>query len=151
MFRAIDAIDKTNDKQLVKFGTVLVAVSTMLAMFPRVASAQTTTECDRIYNSNTSTWSIEYRTAYESKRRSCYNNLRQPSSASDRQIAVAESRYSIRERNLRKAMLRVENDYFRNNGNFIPINENNVMEMMRNIGATPAEKQFVIQQMSLYL
>ncbi len=144
-------IDKTSDKQLVKVGTVLFAVSTLLALFPRVASAQTITECDRIYNSETSTWSIESRTAYESKRCSCYNNTLNQRSASDRQIVAADRRYSIRERNLRKAMLRVENDYFRNNSNFIPINKNNVMEMMKNIGATPAEKQFVIQQMSLYL
>jgi hypothetical protein len=131
-------------KYLLKCGIAILAANYLIAGFPQAARAQTTKECDRIYNSDTSTWSIDNRRAYNSKRQACYNK---PSP----QLASNANSYTIRQRNLRKAMLRVQNDYFRRNGSFIEINRNNVREMMRNIGATPSEQQFVIEQMSLYL
>ncbi len=131
-------------KYLIKITIAILAAHYLVTVFPQVARSQTTRECDRIYNSDTSAWSIDNRRAYNAKRRACYNKATQ-------QIASNANSYTIRQRNLRRAMVRVQNDYFRRNGSFIEINRNNVSEMMRNIGATPSERRFVIEQMSLYL
>ncbi|WP_373540179.1 hypothetical protein [Chamaesiphon sp.] len=47
-------------------------------------------------------------------------------------------------------MRQVQNTHYRQNGTYIQVNRNNIREMMKNIGATPSERRFVIQQMSLY-
>jgi hypothetical protein len=137
-------MDKINfKKNLLKLGLAILATN-LLAGLPQAASARSTAECDRIYNSDTTTWSRDNRQAYKVKRQACYNG-------SSQQLATNATTYTIRQKNLRKAMSRVQNEHFRRNGAFIEINRNNVSEMMRNIGATPAERQFVIEQMSLYL
>jgi hypothetical protein len=130
-------------KYLIKCGLVILAANYLIAIFPQAARSLTTQDCARIYNSDTSSWSIDSRNAYNSGRQECYNKaIGQLSSVNN---------YSIRQRNLRKAIVRVQNEHFKRNGNFIEVNPNNVAEMMRNIGATPAERQFVTEQMSLYL
>jgi hypothetical protein len=129
-------------KSFIKCSIAIVVANYLVAVFPQAARSQTTQDCARIYNSDTSSWSIDSRNAYNARRKDCYNKaIGQLSSTNN---------YSIRQRNLRKAMVRVQNDFFRRNGNFIEVNPNNVAEMMRNIGATPAERQFVTEQMSLY-
>jgi hypothetical protein len=130
-------------KNLFKLGLAILATN-LVAGLPQVASARSTAECDRIYNSDTTTWSRENRRAYKFKQQVCYSRAPQ-------QIASTATNYTIRQKNLRKAMSRVQNEHFRRNGAFIEINSNNVSEMMRNIGATPAEREFVTEQMSLYL
>jgi hypothetical protein len=130
-------------KYLIKCGIAILVTNYLVAIFPQAARSQTTQDCARIYNSDTSSWSIDSRNAYNSRRRDCYNKAVQQLSSNNT--------YSIRQRNLRKAMVRVQNENFKRNGTFIEINRNNVTEMMQNIGATPAERQFVIEQMSLYL
>ena len=130
-------------KYLIKYGMAILAANYLIAVFPQVARAQTTQDCARIYNSDTSAWSIDSRNAYNSRRKDCYNKaIGQLSSVNN---------YSIRQINLRKAMVRVQNEHFKRSGNFIEINPNNVAQMMQNIGATPSERQFVVEQMSLYL
>ncbi len=124
---------------IVKIGSICLAAASLLAIGPQSASAQTRANCDRIYNGDISKLSVTKRLAYESNRRECYNGAQ-------KRIA-----YSIRERNLRAAILKVQNNYFNRNGKFIQINRNNVSQMMRNIGATPLERQFVRQQMSRYV
>lgn len=129
-------------RYLIKYGIAILAANYLIAVFPQAARAQTTQDCARIYNSDTSTWSIDSRNAYNSRRKDCYNKaIGQISS---------NNNYSIRQRNLLKAIVRVQNDFFKRNGNFIEVNPNNVVEMIRNIGATPAEREFVTEQMSLY-
>jgi len=125
--------------QLVKIGSICLAAASLLAIVPQSASAQTRANCNRIYNGDISKLSVTKRLAYESNRRECYNG------------AQKWMTYSIRERNLRAAMLKVENDYLKRNGTFIPVNRNNLAQMMRNIGATPSERQFVRQQMYRYI
>ncbi len=125
--------------QLVKIGSICLAAASLLAIVPQSASAQTRANCNRIYNGDISKLSVTKRLAYESNRRECYNG------------AQKRMTYSIRERNLRAAMLKVENDYLKRNGTFIPVNRNNLAQMMRNIGATPSERQFVRQQMYRYI
>jgi hypothetical protein len=140
--RAVKPIDKKLCKYLVNFGLICFVTSGNSVIFPQPASAQITKECDRIYNLDTSTWKNENLAAYESKARSCNHTLAQ--------ISPPNRRYSIRERNLRKAMRQVQNTHYRQNGTYIQVNRNNIREMMKNIGATPSERRFVIQQMSLY-
>lgn len=138
----MERIDKTLCKYLVNFGLICFVASSNSVMLPQPVSAQTTKECDRIYNLDTSTWTSENLAASESKARSCTNTLAQ--------ISTPNRRYSIRERNLRKLMRQVQNTHYRQNGTYIQVNRNNIREMMKNIGATPSERRFVIQQMSLY-
>jgi hypothetical protein len=141
--KAVKPIDKTLCKYLVNFGLICFAASNNSVMLPQAVSAQTTKECDRSYNLDISTWKNENLGASEFKSRSCY-----PKTLA--QISTPNRRYSIRERNLRKAMRQVQNTHYRQNGTYIQINRNNIREMMKNIGATPSERRFVIQQMSLY-
>ncbi len=131
--------NKNIGRQIVKIGSICLAAASLLAIVPQPASTQTRANCDRIYNGDISKLSVTKRLSYESNRRECY-------SGAQKRIA-----YSIREKNLRAALLRVENNYLNQNGKFIQINENNVTQMMRNIGATPSERQFVRQQMSRYI
>ena len=131
--------NKNIGRQIIEIGSICLAAAGILATAPQSASTQTRENCDRIYNGDISKLSVTKRLSYESNRRECYNGAQ-------KRIA-----YSIREQNLRAAMLKVENDYLTQNGTFIQINKNNVTQMMQNIGATPSERQFVRQQMSRYI
>lgn len=131
--------NKNIGRQIVNIGSICLAAAGILAIVPQSASTQTRANCDRIYNGDISRLSMEKRLSYESNRRECYNG------------AQKRITYSIREQNLRAAILRVENNYLNRNGTFIQINRNNVTQMMKNIGATSSERQFVNQQMSRYI
>ena len=131
--------NKNIGRQIIEIGSICLAAAGILATAPQSASTQTRENCDRIYNGDISKLSVTKRLSYESNRRECY-------SGAQKRIA-----YSIREQNLRSAMLKVENDYLTQNGTFIQINKNNVTQMMQNIGAMPSERQFVRQQMSRYI
>ncbi|AFY94975.1 hypothetical protein [Chamaesiphon minutus] len=139
----MEPIDRILRKYLFNLVPICFVAISNSVMLPQPVSAQTTKECDRIYNLDTSTWTNENLAASESKARSCYTN-------SLAQLSTPNRRYSIRERNLRKAMRQVQNTHYRQNGTYIQVNRNNIREMMKNIGATPSERRFVIQQMSLY-